>query len=1033
MTTTTQRILSLQDLSHIREQYQAAEAQTKFRLLVCSGAGCVSSGCHAVRDALLTALAQAGMSEQVSVTETGCIGSCALGPTLVVEPGGIFYTMLKPSDMARIVSQHLIAGAIVEQLCFEDPATGKRIPCLHDIDFFKKQVRLVTARCGSIPYASIDAYIASDGYQALAKAVQSMSREAVIDEIKQSGLRGRGGGGFPTGIKWQAGYNAPGPVKYIVCNADEGDPGAFMDRSLVEGDPHAIIEGMLIAGYAIGAEKGFVYVRAEYPLAVERLEAALRQAEAYGLLGEHILGTDFNFTIEIRIGAGAFVCGEETALMASIEGKRGEPRQKPPFPFEQGVFGKPTIINNVETFSNVPLIILKSAAWYAGYGTEKSKGTKVFALAGDVQNTGIAEVPMGMTLGEIIFDIGGGMKKGKAFKAAQSGGPSGGCLTREHLNTPIDFDSLAKLGAIMGSGGLIAMDTETCMVDVARFFLDFVQEESCGKCVPCRIGTRRMLEVLERITKGQGREGDIQLLEEMAETCKMTSTCGLGQTAGNPVLSTIRHFRQEYEEHIKYHYCRAGVCTDLFISPCQNACPAGVNVPGYVALIAAGRPRDAYNLVRKENPFPAICGRVCTHPCESNCRRAQLDEPVAICDLKRYAADYVLNNEIPYLDLVFPKKAESVGIIGAGPSGLTCAYYLARLGYDVTVYESHNMAGGMLAFGIPEYRLPKAILAKEIRLIEQVGVNIRTGVEVGKDITFEELRARHNALYVATGTQFPNTVDVPGEGLKGVYHGLDFLRDVFLQRPVTVGKNVIVIGGGSTAFDAARTALRLGAEKVTVVYRRLIEEMPADQREIGEAMEEGIEIKQLLAPVEFLGQDGQVTGMRCVAMQLKGFDSSGRRKPQVVEKSEVILAADMIIPAVSQHSDLPFISKDDVEVTRWGTLVVDNETRMTKIRGTFAGGDAVRGPDVVIQAIADGKIAAQAIDRYLGGDGVLNTGESIEIPLPVDENEVVEHARFDMNFLDPLDRTAGFQEVAVGFHRLNAIAEAMRCLRCDRR
>ena len=1033
MTTTTKQIQSQEDLAHIREQYLAGQQQVKYRLLVCSGAGCVSSGCHAVRDALIKALELNGLTQEASVTETGCIGSCALGPTLVVEPDGVFYTQLKPADMARIVSQHLLNGSIVEQLCYEDPASGKRIPRLADINFFKKQVRIVTARCGSIPYASIDAYIAADGYQALAKAVQTMTREAVIDEIKQSGLRGRGGGGFPTGIKWQAGYNAPGPVKYIVCNADEGDPGAFMDRSLVEGDPHGVIEGMLIAGYAIGANKGFVYVRAEYPLAVERLTEALRQAEEYGLLGEHILGSDFSFTIEIRIGAGAFVCGEETALMASIEGKRGEPRQKPPFPFEQGVFGKPTIINNVETFSNIALIILKSAAWFAGYGTEKSKGTKVFALAGDVQNTGIAEVPMGMTLGEIIYDIGGGMKKGKAFKAAQSGGPPGGCLTREHLNTPIDYDSLTRLGSIMGSGGLIAMDTETCMVDVARFFLDFVQEESCGKCVPCRIGTKRMLQVLERITKGQGKEGDIELLEELAETIKSTSTCGLGQTAGNPVLSTIRHFREEYEEHIKYKYCRAGVCADLFISPCQNACPAGVNVPGYVALIAAGRPRDAYNLVRKENPFPAICGRVCTHPCESNCRRAQLDEPLAICDLKRYAADYVLNNEIPYLDLVFPRKSESVGIIGAGPSGLTCAYYLARLGYEVTVYEAHNMAGGMLAYGIPEYRLPKAILAKEIRLIEQVGVTIRTGVEVGKGITFEELRARHNALYVATGTQFPNTVDVPGEDLQGVYHGLDFLRDVYLQRPVTVGKNVIVIGGGSTAFDAARTALRLGAEKVTVVYRRLIEEMPADAREIAEAQEEGIEIRQLLAPLEFLGQDGHVTGMRCATMELKGFDSSGRRKPNAVEHSEVIIAAEMIIPAVSQHSDLPFISKEEVEVTRWGTLVVDNETKMTKIRGTFAGGDAVRGPDVVIQAIADGKLAAQSIDRYLGGDGVLNTGEAIDIPAPVDEAEVVEHERFAMNFLDADTRTDGFQEVAVGFHRLNAIAEAMRCLRCDRR
>jgi len=1032
MVTISQQITSRDALEQVRARYQAQEKETKYRLLVCSGAGCVSSGCHAVRKALMQALSEAGLSDEVSVYQTGCIGTCDLGPTLVVQPDDVFYTKLKPEDMHRIVAQHLQGGRIVENHCYFDREKEERVRHLSDIDYFKRQQRLVTAHCGTIPYDSIEAYIAADGYQGLAKALYEMSGTEVIDEIKRSGLRGRGGGGFPTGIKWQAGYNAAGEQKYIVCNADEGDPGAFMDRSVMEGDPHAIIEGMLIAGYAIGASRGFIYVRAEYPLAIERMEDAIKQARECGLLGTKVMGTDFAFDIEIRIGAGAFVCGEETALMSSIEGQRGEPRQKPPFPFERGVFGKPTIINNVETLANVPLILRNSAEWFAGFGTEGSKGTKVFALAGDVTNTGIVEVPMGMTLGEIIYDIGGGLQKGKPFKAAQTGGPSGGCLTKEHLNTPVDYDSLVKLGTIMGSGGLIAMDEDTCMVDVARFFLDFVQDESCGKCVPCRIGTKRMLEILTRITRGEGKEGDIELLEELAQTCKETATCGLGQTAGNPVLSTIRFFRQEYEEHIKHKYCRSSVCADLFLSPCQNACPAGVNVPGYIALIAAGRPRDAYNLVRKDNPFPAICGRVCTHPCESKCRRAQLDEPLAICDLKRYAADYVFHNEEPYLDLVFPKKPESVGIIGAGPSGLTCAYYLARLGYDVTVYEAQPVAGGLLAYGIPEYRLPKAILAKEIRLIEQVGVNIRTGVEIGKDMSFRKLRSRHNAIYIATGTQFPNTVDVPGEDLEGVMHGLDFLRDVALGKPVTVGKSVVVIGGGSTAFDAARTAKRMGAETVTVLYRRQIEDMPADPREIQEAIDEGIEIKPLMAPVAFVGKKS-VSGVRCVRMELRGFDNGGRRKPRAIEGMETVISADMVIPAVSQHSDLPFISKDEVEVSQWGTLITDAETMMTSIRGVFAGGDVVRGPDVVIRAIADGKRTAVQIDKYLGGTGDLNTGESIDIPMPVDEKEVVEHERFPLRYLDAETRTQDFKEVVVGFHRLNAIAEAMRCLRCDRR
>ena len=1028
----TPRPASKADLDAVAARWHAEQKGKKHQLLVCAGAGCVSSGCHAVKHALVAALEEAGIAGQTALHETGCLGSCAVGPTLVVQPDGVLYTELKPEHMKEIVRQHLVHHEVVEQRCWVDPETKKPVPLLSDIEFFRHQVRIATARCGSMPYGSIEAYVASDGYQALARALSSMTGEQVIQEMRTSGLRGRGGGGFPVGAKWQAGFKAKGTEKTVVCNADEGDPGAFMDRSLLEGDPHSVLEGMILAGYAIGANQGYVYVRAEYPIAVERLEAAIRQARAWGFLGSSVMGTAFAFDVEIRIGAGAFVCGEETALMHSVEGKRGEPRQKPPFPFERGIFGKPTIINNVETLANVPAIVKNGGAWYASLGTPKSTGTKVFALAGKIENTGIVEVPMGITLGEVVHDIAGGVPKGKRFKAAQTGGPSGGCLTREHLNTPIDYDSLVHLGTIMGSGGLIVMDEDSCMVDVARFFLDFVQDESCGKCVPCRIGTKRMLEILTRITKGQGKEGDIELLEELAATCKETSTCGLGQTAGNPVLSTIRLFREEYEEHIREKYCRAGVCADLFRSPCQNACPAGVDVPGYVALIAAGRPRDAYHLVRRENPFPAICGRVCTHPCESKCRRAQLDEPVAICDLKRYAADYVFANDEPHRDVVFPKKAESVGVIGAGPSGLTCAHYLARLGYGVTVYESLPVAGGMLASGIPEYRLPKEILAKEIRLIEQVGVRIQTGVEVGRDVTFEQLQQRHQAIYVATGTHFPNKAEIPGEEKAGIAHGVSFLREVNLGRKVAIGQDVVVIGGGSTAFDAARTVLRMGARKVTILYRRQIEDMPADPREIHEAVEEGIEILPLVAPVEFLG-NGHVEGVKCVRMELKGFDDGGRRRPKVVPGSEFVVPADMVIPAISQHSDLPFIDRDEVKLTKWGTLVVDKETMMTAKKGVFSGGDVVRGPDVAIQAIADGKRAARSIDRFLGGTGVLNKGEEIPIPRPTDESDVAEHERFPMRFLAPETRKRGFQEVAAGFHRLNAIAEAMRCLRCDRR
>lgn len=1020
------------DLERVKQDYLEMEKGYKYKLHVCFGAGCISSNCKEVKDALVKALEKHSYEGQVLINETGCIGACDLGPSLLIESGNTYYIKLQPEDMEEIVLEHIIGGKIVTEKCYYDEESEQYIPKLTKIPFFEKQKKIVLANCGEMDFGSIEAYIAREGYGAIGKILDTMSPKDVFLEVKDSGLRGRGGGGFPTGLKWELAARSKSDVKYVICNADEGDPGAFMDRSLLEGDPHAVIEGMAIAGYAIGASKGYVYVRAEYPIAVERLDRAIDQARAYGLLSDDIMGSGFSFDIEIRIGAGAFVCGEETALMNSIEGRRGEPRQKPPFPSDRGLFNQPSIINNVETFGNVPPIIRHGATWFTEFGTEKSAGTKVFALAGAINNTGIVEVPMGITLGDIVYDIGGGVKNKKKFKAAQTGGPSGGCLTSNCLNTPVDYDSLKTKGAIMGSGGLIIMDEDNCMVDVARFFMEFVQEESCGKCVPCRLGTKRMLEILERITRGEGEEGDIEKLIELGETIKETALCGLGQTAPNPVLSTIREFREEYEEHIRDKRCRAGVCADLFISPCQNACPAGVNVPGYISLIAANRVRDAYNLIRKDNPFPAVCGRVCTHPCESKCRREQLDESLAIRDLKRYIADSILDCDEPFNDLRFPPKEKSIGIIGAGPSGLTCGYYLARLGYDVTVYETLSTAGGILRYGIPEYRLPRDLLEKEIKTIEQAGVKIVLNTEVGIDVTFEKLREDHDAVYVATGTQFSNKINVKGEELKGVYHGLDFLKDLNKGVEVKLGKKVGVIGGGNTAIDAARMAVRLGAEEVHILYRRNIEDMPAEEREVEEALEEGIIIHTLVTPIEICG-DTEVESIRLARLEPGKFDASGRRRPQVIEGSTFDMDFDMIIPAVSQHSDLPFIKKEDLEMTKWGTFVVDDKSKMTNMDGVFAGGDVVRGPDTVIWAITDGKDAAIAMDKYLGGDGVLNTGEEIEIPKPDATAQVAEHMRFDMDCICPEERKDNFNEITKGFHRLNAIAESMRCLRCDKR
>ncbi|OEG00226.1 NADH dehydrogenase [Vulcanibacillus modesticaldus] len=532
-------------------------------LLVCRGTGCTSSLSPKIMEELEKQLEKHQL-ENIRVIKTGCFGLCAKGPIIVVHPEKTFYTQVKPEDVGEIVEQHLLKGEVVQRLlCKDEQAEKYMIEKLDDLPFYKKQKRIVLKNCGFINPEDIDEYLAMDGYKALEKVLTSMSRQQVIEEIKESGLRGRGGGGFPTGLKWEFAAKQENDQKYIICNADEGDPGAFMDRSVLEGDPHVVLEAMAIGGYAIGANKGFIYVRAEYPIAVKRLEVAIEQAKEYGVLGDNILGTGFKFDVEIRLGAGAFVCGEETALMNSIEGKRGMPNPKPPFPAVSGLFGKPTVINNVETFANIPPIINKGASWFSSIGTEKSKGTKVFALGGKIVNTGLIEVPMGTTLREVIYEIGGGIPNGKNFKAVQTGGPSGGCITAEHLDTPIDYDTLTALGSMMGSGGMIVLDEDNCMVDVARFYLDFTKDESCGKCTPCRIGTTRLLEILEKITEGKGTLEDITKLEVLSEQIKAGSLCGLGQTAPNPVLSTLKYFKEEYIAHVVDKKCSSGVCRSL--------------------------------------------------------------------------------------------------------------------------------------------------------------------------------------------------------------------------------------------------------------------------------------------------------------------------------------------------------------------------------------------------------------------------------------------------------------------------------------
>lgn len=582
-------------------------------VLVCAGAGCVSSGCLVTEEALVDEIAKLGLDREIKVIETGCIGTCDLGPVLVVYPEGIFYRNVNAADAREIANEHLLKGRPVQRLLYRDPLTSQIVQTYGEMEFFNRQLRIALRNTGVINPEVIEEYIARDGYEALARVLTTMTAEEVIATIKASGLRGRGGAGFPTGLKWQFTAQAPSDVKYVVCNADEGDPGAFMDRSILEGDPHTVIEAMAVAGFAVGASQGYVYVRAEYPLAVKRLQHAIDQARAYGFIGDNIFGTGFRFDLEIRVGAGAFVCGEETALIASIEGRRGEPRPRPPYPAAKGLWGKPTLINNVETFANICPIILHGAAWYARIGTEKSKGTKVFAVAGNINNTGLVEVPMGITLRQLVFDVCGGIPGGKEFKAAQTGGPSGGCLTKEHLEIPMEYETLLQAGSMMGSGGLIVMDENACMVDMARFFLDFTRDESCGKCTPCRIGTKRMLEILDRITAGEGRASDVPALLTLAENIKSTSLCGLGQSAPNPVLSMLRQFRAEYEAHIYDKRCPAGACQALLnfnIIPdkcrgcglCARVCPTAA---------IKGKPKELYRIERQKCVKCSACLEKC--------------------------------------------------------------------------------------------------------------------------------------------------------------------------------------------------------------------------------------------------------------------------------------------------------------------------------------------------------------------------------------------------------------------------------------
>ncbi len=1000
----------------------------------------LAAGAEETLAAIEQELARRGLEAVIS--RIGCAGMCAYEPMVELQASGkprlnygrvteenvpeIFASYFDGTPLREsvIVGQVLPTviqrdGQMLHSLSFVDPASGDKIA------FYQKQLRVVLSNCGLIDPESLDDYLALDGYVALEKAL-AMSPEAVVDEIIRSGLRGRGGGGFPTGVKWRLTREAQRWPKYVICNAD-----VFIDRSILEGDPHSVIEGMIIAGYAVGAETGYIYCR-EYPLAVKRLEIALAQAREAGLLGKDILGSGFSFDISITEGAEAFVCGEETALIASIQGERGQPRPRPPYPAVSGLWGQPTNVNNVKSYAYVPRILRLGADWFHSLGTEGSPGTAVFALTGMLNNTGLIEAPMGITLARIIYEIGGGIPDGKRFKAVQVGGPLGGCLPEAYLNMPLDFDSLKAVGAVMGSGGITVADETTCIVDFSKYFIKFAHDENCGKCPPCRIGSTRMLEILERITAGRGVPEDIDRLRYLAEGMQKGSLCALGRLAPSPVLSALQHFENEFWAHVMEGRCPAASCQMLVRANCVSACPAGVDVPAYLALVAQGRYREALAVHRDANPFALICGRVCPAFCEQRCRRGPLDEPIAIRQVKRFMADQLIAEPWTPPKLARDKNVK-VAVVGAGPCGLTAALRLAQRGYRVTVFERMPQPGGMMTYGIPTYRLPRDVLFTEIDHIRRAGVEIRCGVELGMDITVKSLKGEgYQAIILAVGAHRSRSLDIPGEDKPGVIHAIHLLRDVASgQSPDLAGKRVVVIGGGDSAMDAARTALRLGAKEVHVAYRREKGDMPANKEEIEAAAEEGVQFHFLVTPVAVLG-NRHVTGVRLQRQRLGDFDSSGRRRPMPVPGTEFDMPCDVLVPAIGQ---VTWVDDESLGVHRPSTFEVGKSFELA-VPGVFAAGDAVTGPATVVQAVAHGNEVALVVDAWLTTgktEGVYYRPIRHDVPQLFNLEDYAHARRPTPRRLPPEAhaRRQDFTEVEEVLDERTAQEECKRCLRCD--
>ncbi len=1056
------KLSSIHELRKLRSVLFEAGDKSEVRLVICAGTACQASGSNGIIRVAKRYIIDKQLVGKVSLRITGCHGFCEMGPFVLTEPQQAFYTQVKLDDIPRIVEAALL-GEYVEDLLYQNPETGERYRRRDDIPFFKNQTRNILGMNQTIDPIRIHDYIVQGGYSSLEAILSGLINNSVVEEVKRSGLRGRGGGGFPTGLKWEMLSKQPSRSgKFLVCNADEGDPGAYMDRSILEGNPHSIIEGMLIGAYGTGASEGIVYVRNEYPVAIKHLNIALQQARELGLLGSNILGTDFSFDIKVVKGAGAFVCGEETALIRSIEGKMGEPRQRPPYPVQKGIDGKPTVINNVETWANIPLIFKVGAEEFAKIGTKNNSGTKIFSLVGKIKNTGLVEVPMGISIKEIIYDIGGGSSSKSKVKAVQTGGPSGGCIPAEMFDLRVDYDSLAKAGSIMGSGGMIVMDDNTCMVDVAKYFMNFLKDESCGKCFTCRKGTQRMHEILDDISKGKGTSEQIELLKELAIVVKDTTMCGLGQTASNPVLSTLRYFRGEYERHVVEKKCDAFVCSELVGAACQAACPLGTEVWRYVALIAQGEYEEAYKVIRRVNPFPSVCARVCDRKCETRCNLAASGgEAISIRALKRFVTDrFDPSVYKPERISANGKNSKRVAVVGSGPAGLAAAHNLSLLGHKVTLIEAEDELGGMLVSCIPSYRLPREIMRREVKSLLDNNIIVRCGTRLGRDIEIDELfKDGFKAVFLAMGADKSWQMDLDGEDTEGVYPSMEFLKAFNLRGQELAKGRVGIIGGGNSAVDAARVAIRQkDVENVALLYRRTHREMPAYAEEVEAALEEGIRLETLVSPIKIryieaaqaegvmvetfvspIGIDssnGRLADIRCIRNKLGEVDSSGRRRPIPVPGTEFTLPLDTLIVAIGERPDSDCLTAMGVKLGKSGRLHVDPDTLCTNKEGVFAGGDLVTGPNTVVDAIAAGTKAAAVINRYLRGEELKEKPKprlpSVFIPPADVSNEELEEARRvePASLLGKL-RRKNFAEVEMTLSAEEAVREARRCLRCD--